>query len=114
MCYSWDEGKGACVTEEPATSAYCKLLTLDEQIGCCAYCVIGLDDGYDDRDPAYRPPQKRRDAAEVVRADEDSQLRRRGGRPDSSPTHQRASEPTTPRKGNYPLMPGYSGIDIVD
>ena len=36
--YKWHEMESACVSEKPATSLYCKLLTKPKHAGCCLAC----------------------------------------------------------------------------
>jgi hypothetical protein len=36
--YSWDFTQAKCVTAQPASTAYCKLLTKPEHGGCCVFC----------------------------------------------------------------------------
>jgi len=72
----------------------------------CVYAV-GLDDDVDGAHRAHRTV----DRAEVVQHDEGADLRRRGGgrgvRMEQSPPRERG-------QGAYPLLQGYSGIEIVD
>jgi len=95
------------------------VLILAMVLGCLVGCAWLMAD--EDYEPRGRPPPRRRtDHADVLRRgsslDEDSSdLRRRGGgggsgRPDHSPPplKQEASA------GSYPLLQGYSGIEIVD
>ena len=90
-------------------------------IGGCIYCAGGLED-----EP---PPRRRRAAdmhAEVVTSDsrDGAELRRRsskgnadaGGNGIVQPTGHSTwvDEPALRKEGAYPLLQGYSGIDVVD
>ena len=77
-------------------------------IGGCCY-ALSLDE-FDHRPPPRRPPPRKKDSAEVIvrpRDGADDSVRQRHGRPQSSPERER-------RESAYPLMPGYSGIEIVN
>lgn len=75
-------------------------------LGGCCYCC----GDFEDSELWGTPPQatRQRDAAHVVqRGDEGLALRRRGTRAQTSPLREE-------RKGSYPLMPGYEGIEITE
>ena len=80
-------------------------------IGGCIF-VLGPEETYD---PYNQRAKQRKDAAAVVRTNRDgADLRRRGGsRPDQSPQQERKESAYTSAYSQH-LLPGYSGIDIID
>ena len=102
------------------TFSWLKLLLLLVMVvallGTCSYCLA-----MDDIEPRRAPPRRvnGRDRAEVLRRssshnEDDADIRRRGKsggrRPEASPPR----EATSHHPGAYPLLQGYSGIEISD
>ena len=108
------DGNGASSCSFAWMRAIMLLAIIVVPVSACCYAL-----SVDDEVPRHRPPRtKEDDSASVVRSEGDA-LRRRGGgdgkpfggRPNDSPT----ASPRPPRPdGAYPLLPGYSGIEITE
>ena len=102
MFYYMLPDRSACVFSWFRIAVFVSLIVV-----AIAVCVSFVPED----DVPQRPRPKRKDDAQVVRKEEPVELRRRGSavRPDESPPRGATAKPA----GAYPLLPGYSGIEIT-